>query len=115
MDHAIETRFNRLEDMIGQLINMVASIKEDYIALKAQQDNMRKDQVAMREDITELRNSQNKLQTVMESMKEDNETRHREIFKGLSTMEADRDLIWEKSIFNEREIAKMRPHVFTAQ
>ncbi len=32
--------------------------------------------------------------------------------KKFATIDADRDLIWEKSIRNEREIAQLKPHIY---
>ncbi|WP_249870307.1 hypothetical protein [Oceanobacillus saliphilus] len=76
-------RFDKLEDMMAQLIHTVGNVMEE--------------QTSMKNEITSIKDGQ-------ASMKVENETRHQEVMEQLSILKADQDLIWDKSTKNEREI-----------
>lgn len=94
----MEERFDRIENMLGQLIGMVGTMSKE-------QKEMKVEQTSMNADITDIKAEQT-------SMKAENKERHLEVLKRFSTMEADHNLIWEKAVNNERDIAKMKTHVF---
>ncbi|WP_112180562.1 MULTISPECIES: hypothetical protein [Paraliobacillus] len=143
----MEERFDRMENMLGQLITMVGAmskeqkemkaditaIKEEQILMKADIADIKEEQASMKADIAHIKDEQTSMkaditaikeeQTLMKadiahikdeqtSMKAENEDRHVEVLKMFSTMEADHTLIWGKAVNNERDIAKMKTHVF---
>ncbi|WP_117149490.1 hypothetical protein [Paraliobacillus zengyii] len=129
----MEERFDRMENMLGQLITMVGAMSKEQKEMKADITDIKEEQASMKADIADIKEEQTLMkadiahikdeQILMKadiahikdeqtSMKAENEDRHVEVLKMFSTMEADHTLIWGKAVNNERDIAKMKTHVF---
>lgn len=74
---------NNIEDMLSQLITMVASIQVEQKEMKRVQQEM-----------------QNKIEEIETKAEE----RHKEILDQLTALKHDQDFIWEKTVRHEREI-----------
>ncbi|MGJ9457695.1 hypothetical protein [Oceanobacillus sp. CF4.6] len=90
-------RFDKLEDMMAQLINTVGNVMEEQTSMKGEISSIKDGQASMKGEISSIKDGQ-------ASMKEENETRHQEVMEQLNKLKADQDLIWDKSTKNEREI-----------
>lgn len=101
----MEERFDRMENMLGKLIGMVGTMSKEQKEMKADIIDIKSEQTSMKVDIADIKAEQ-------ASMKTENEVRHLEVLKRFSMMEADHNLIWGKAVNNERDIAKMKTHVF---
>lgn len=112
-----EQQFKRMEDMLSQLIGMVAKTNErldmNTAELRTDMNTMRS---ALKTDIGELRaelkTDIGELRSDMESMRTENDQRHQEVMQKFSSFEMDQDYTWGKVIRNEREIAKVKEKLF---
>ncbi|CEG28728.1 hypothetical protein [Bacillus sp. B-jedd] len=83
----MEERLGRIEDMITQLVGMVAKTN-------SLQQEMQQDMKAIREDFV--------------AEKQKNAERHEEVVGRLKSLELDQDFIWEKTARNERELEVLK-------
>ncbi|MFC4023936.1 hypothetical protein ACFOUV_09030 [Oceanobacillus longus] len=90
-------RFDKLEGMMAQLINTVGNMMEEQTSIKNDISSIKKEQTSMREGQTSMKN-------YISSIKEENGIRHKEVMDQLALVKADQDVLWDKSIQNEREI-----------
>ncbi|WP_067728967.1 hypothetical protein [Oceanobacillus damuensis] len=104
-------RFDKLEDMMAQLINTVGNVMEEQTSMKNEINSIKDGQTSMKDEISSIKDGQTSLKDEISSikdgqasMKAENETRHQEVMEQLSRLKADQDLIWDKSTKNEREI-----------
>jgi hypothetical protein len=97
----MEERLARMEEMIGQLVGMVA--KTSSLQLEMQRD-MRE----MQSDMKEMQSDLKVMRADFETEKQKNADRHDEIVGRLKSMEIDQDYIWEKTARNEREIEVLK-------
>ncbi|MDZ5471899.1 hypothetical protein SM124_09075 [Bacillus sp. 31A1R] len=79
-------KLDRLEDMVSQLINIVGETNEMVRSMKTEISDMKVE---------------------ISDMKAKNENRHKEVMGRLQDIEVDQDLLWEKTIKNERSVAKI--------
>ncbi|MBP1970832.1 septation ring formation regulator EzrA [Virgibacillus natechei] len=93
----IDKRFDRLEGMIGQLINTVDTIMEEQTSMKSDITSVKDEQATMKSDLTSMKDEQ-------ATMKSESETRHAEVMELLNAYKADNDLLWDRTTKNEREI-----------
>ncbi|WP_404454517.1 hypothetical protein LG329_05785 [Virgibacillus necropolis] len=79
-----EERFERIEDMLSQLIGMVA---KTYKRMDTSMEDFRLE---------------------MKAMRTENDQRHQEIIQKSKDLEADQNYTWGKITRNEREITKLK-------
>jgi hypothetical protein len=91
----------RIETMLSQLITMVGNIREDQQKMWEEIRSMREDQQGMLEEQRNMRDG-------LSTMRNDNETRHKEILVRFTSLETDQELTWEKATRNEREIGRLK-------
>jgi len=110
----VEARLDRIEDMVGQLIQMVAVVMEDQKEMKSQIKSLQEGQQALRKDIDKLRTDVNVLRKDVDVIRIDlNEFRteqkssNRNFNDQFQLIRADMDHIWGKTVNNERKIAIM--------
>ncbi|WP_456277524.1 hypothetical protein [Bacillus sp. AK128] len=82
-----EERVERMEGLLTQLVSMVGSLKVDMEAMKKDMEDIKFE---------------------LKEFKETNEREHSEILSKLKDIESDQDHIWEKTVRNERDIAKFK-------
>ncbi|QED46528.1 hypothetical protein [Cytobacillus dafuensis] len=110
-----ESRLEKMEDMLATLITMVGNMNNRLENLITEQSKTNEklyymeksfskkfDKIDERFDQTDERND--KLQADQKSMR-------REIMEKLIVIQADQDHTWEKTVRNEREIAKLKIHL----
>ncbi|RHW42810.1 hypothetical protein D1B31_04325 [Neobacillus notoginsengisoli] len=104
----MEDRLARIEDMLVQLVGMVAKTN-------TLQQEMQRDMKAMKGDMTSMQGDMTSMQGDMTSMREDFEAekiksaqRHEEVVDRLKALELDQDFIWEKTARNERELEVLK-------
>jgi hypothetical protein len=62
----------------------------------------------MKQDITGLKHENKSIKEEISEMKLENEKHHQETLNEFKVLKADLDLIWDKTVRNEREIAKIK-------
>jgi predicted nucleic acid-binding Zn-ribbon protein len=77
------SRLDKMEEMLSTLISMVGNLKD----------------------------KQNKMDTGIDKLQNDQSLMRDEIMAKLTDMQADQDHIWEKAARNERELAKLKSHL----
>ena len=126
----VEERFDKLEDMLSQLLQMVGSMKADQEEMKKDITGIKADQEEMKKDITGIKADQlemkaeitgtvmktemtsmkieiSELKATVDLLKRDNDEAHKKIEKSLTMLQRDQDFIWKKAVQNEREIARL--------
>ncbi|WP_407269742.1 hypothetical protein [Radiobacillus sp. PE A8.2] len=112
-------RFDRIEDLLTQLISTVATLVTEVKSRKTDLSPMKNDVGSLRTDMDSLKSDVGSQKTDMDSMKyelkslrEDftnfvllSEKRHTETLDNFRRIQADQDHILGKSFKNEREIA----------
>jgi rubrerythrin len=91
-ERIMEERFNKIEDMLSQLIHMVGTMKAEQEEMKA--------------DLGTVKREQGELKDTVNILKRDNEHAHKEMLETLKSLESDQDFIWQKAVKNERDIAR---------
>lgn len=76
-----------MEEMLSNLISITGNMNKK-----------------LQDSIEELRLEQKELRC-------ESEKRHHELLEKLNTLQSDQDYIWEKSVRNEREIARIKTHL----
>ncbi|TXC85950.1 hypothetical protein FS935_19170 [Metabacillus litoralis] len=118
----MEEKINRIEEMLATLIQKVGKIHEDQVAMREEQTLMKLEQTSMKHDISSMKKEQTLMkqeQTLMKQeqtslreemalMRAENEKSHQEIIGKLDSLAADHEHTWEKTVRNEREIAKVK-------
>ncbi|MBS4213081.1 hypothetical protein [Neobacillus rhizophilus] len=97
-------RFDRLEEMLSNLIGMVGGIKTELSELRGEQQGIKA-------ELSELRSEQLGIKAELSEMRAENQKQFAEIHAKLTDMQADQDHIWEKAARNERELAKLKIHL----
>ncbi|WP_413375770.1 hypothetical protein [Alkalihalobacillus sp. 1P02AB] len=95
----MEERFNKIEDMLSQLIHMVGT-------MKAEQEEMKSEITGIKADLGTVKREQGELKDTVNILKRDNEHAHKEMAETLKSLESDQDFIWKKAVKNERDIAR---------
>ena len=124
-----EERFDRIEGMLTQLIGVVAetnkkydsmdarmeglegrmtSMKESQDTMRVEMNGFRDDQKSMRKEMNGFQDDQKSMRKEMDLMRDENAKRHQQIMEGFSSLEADQDHIWNKTVTNERNFAKFK-------
>lgn len=131
-----ESRLDKMEDMLATLITMVGNMNsrlEDSIAKQSKMserlDSMEESFNGKFKRIDEkfekidekfekidekferIDKKFEKLDEKMDKFQEDQRSMRREIMEKLIVIQADQDHIWEKTVRNEREIAKLKIHL----
>ncbi|HJV18088.1 MAG TPA: hypothetical protein VJ546_12075 [Bacillales bacterium] len=127
---------NRMEEMLSTLISMVGNIrkdqesfkiqlndlqqdikalqqdmvivKEDIVEMKQDMLEMKQDMLEMKQDMLEMKQDILEIKQDILEMKQENEKHHQETLNEFKVLKADLDLIWDKTVRNEREIAKIK-------
>ena len=94
-------RLERMEDMLSTLITMVGNINH-------KQQIMIEEQQIMKEVIQSIKEEQQNMKEEQHAMRNEMENRHNEILVKLNELQKDQDHIWEKTVRNEREIARLK-------
>jgi len=102
---------NNIEDMLSQLITMVAAIQVEHKEMKQALEGMHQEQKEMKQAFEGILQEQKEMKRVQQEMhhKIDEietkaEERHKEILDQLTAFKHDQDFIWEKTVRHEREI-----------
>jgi len=88
---------NNIEDMLSQLITMVAAIQVEHKEMKQALEGMHQEQKEMKRVQQEMHHKIDEIETKAEE-------RHKEILDQLTAFKHDQDFIWEKTVRHEREI-----------
>jgi len=88
---------HNIEDMLSQLITMVASIQVEHKEMKQALEGMHQEQ-------KEMKRVQQEMQYKIQEIETKAEERHKEILDQLTALKHDQDFIWEKTVRHEREI-----------
>lgn len=107
-----EQQFERMEDMLTQLVGMVAKNNEKVDTITKEMQTMTGEIASIREDQQSMSTEISFIKKDQQSMSTDNGRRHEEIMRKFNTVEADQDYTWEKTARNEREIAKIKEQKF---
>ena len=83
-----------MEEMLSNLISITGNMNKK-----------------LQDSIEELRLEQKELRDEQKEMRCESEKRHHELLEKLNTLQSDQDYIWEKSVRNEREIARIKTHL----
>jgi chromosome segregation ATPase len=86
----------------------IVEIKEDIKALQQDMVIVKQDIAEMKQDIAGLKHENKSIHQEMNEMKLENEKHHQETLNEFKVLKADLDLIWDKTVKNEREIAKIK-------
>jgi len=92
----MEERFNKIEDKLSQLMQMVGSMKADQEKIKKDLAEMKVEQDEMKRDITEIKSEQEEIKNTVIHLKNDNEQKHKEISEILKFFKRDQDFVWQK-------------------
>ncbi len=102
---------NNIEDMLSQLITMVAAIQVEHKEMKQALEGMHQEQKEMKrafegmhQEQKEMKRVQQEMQNKIEEIETKAEERHKEILDQLTALKHDQDFIWEKTVRHEREI-----------
>jgi chromosome segregation ATPase len=82
-------------------------VKQDIVEMKQDILEMKQDIVVMKKDIADLKHENKSIKQEISEMKQENEKHHQETLNEFKVLKADLDLIWDKTVRNEREIAKI--------
>lgn len=88
---------NNIEDMLSQLITMVAAIQVEHKEMKQALEGILQEQKEMKRVQQEMHHKIDEIETKAEE-------RHKEILDQLTAFKHDQDFIWEKTVRHEREI-----------
>lgn len=88
---------NNIEDMLSQLITMVAAIQVEHKEMKQALEGMHQEQKEMKRVQQEMHHKIDEIETKAEE-------RHKEILDQFTAFKHDQDFIWEKTVRHEREI-----------
>ncbi|THG90164.1 hypothetical protein AJ85_12245 [Alkalihalobacillus alcalophilus ATCC 27647 = CGMCC 1.3604] len=119
-ERIMEERFNKIEDMLSQLIHMVGTMKAEQEEMKSEITGMKSEITGMKSEITGVKSEitgikadlgtvkreQGELKDTVNILKRDNEHAHKEMLETLKSLESDQDFIWQKAVKNERDIAR---------
>ena len=83
-----------VKDAKGQLVLPLVEMKSEIVVIKSEMSEMKNEIVEMKSEMTEMKNEMNH--------------RHNEIMGKFGDLQKDQDHIWEKTVRNEREIARMK-------
>lgn len=92
---------NNIEDMLSQLITMVAAIQVEHKEMKQALEGMHQEQKEMKRVQQEMHHKIDEIETKAEE-------RHKEILDQLTALRHDQDFIWEKTVRHEREIHSIK-------
>lgn len=116
---------NNIEDMLSQLITMVAAIQVEHKEMKQALEGMHQEQKEMKpalegmhqeqkemkqafagmlQEQKEMKRVQQEMQNKIEEIETKAEERHKEILDQMTALKHDQDFIWEKTVRHEREI-----------
>ncbi|MDP4171856.1 MAG: hypothetical protein Q8906_14690 [Bacillota bacterium] len=129
----IESRLDRIEEMLASLISMVGinnsnfqslenritelekenrsnfqSLEKRFTTLENRFDTLGKRFTAMENRFDVLENRFESLEKRFTAMENENSRRFGEVDKKLDVLLAEQDLIWDKASKNEREIGRMK-------
>ncbi|MBS4209473.1 hypothetical protein [Bacillus sp. FJAT-50079] len=119
-----EERFDRIEEMLAQLLKMVANTNQEQakmrkeMALKTDVDSLKADMGTMKTDMDSLKADMGTMKADMDSMKTEmgfmrenisriekkGDERHEQILSELQLIKIDQDFTWEKAVKTEREV-----------
>ncbi len=112
-ERIMEERFNKIEDMLSQLIHMVGTMKAEQEEMKSEITGMKSEITGVKSEITGIKadlgtvkREQGELKDTVNILKRDNEHAHKEMLETLKSLESDQDFIWQKAVKNERDIAR---------
>ena len=88
---------NNIEDMLSQLITMVAAIQVEHKEMKQALEGMHQEQ-------KEMKRVQQEMHHKIDEKEAKAEEHHKEILDQLTAFKHDQDFIWEKTVRHEREI-----------
>jgi hypothetical protein len=93
----------------------LTSFKEEQTSMRQELTSFKEEQTLMRQELTSFKEEQSLMRQELTSFKEEqklmrieNEQRHKEIISRFESLEADHEFTWEKTVRNEREIAKVK-------
>ncbi len=108
-----QNQLDRMENMISDLIKMVANNNTELQDVKKEVSEVKKDLNNVKE-VNEVKSDLNNIKKDLNEMKQDlNDVKKEQMTTNqiLTDMRADQDFIWEKAAKNERELAKLKRHL----
>lgn len=96
-----------MEDMLSDLIKLVGSMKVEVYGIKTEIVSMKTDIATMKTDIATMKTDITTMKTDISNLDAKVDKNHTEVMCKLKDMKLDQDHIWEKTVRNERDIAKL--------
>ncbi|MBP3953602.1 hypothetical protein [Bacillus suaedae] len=105
-------QLDRMEALLTQLVGTVGKLSAEFQEMKEDMQTFKEDQQAMKEDMqafkVEIKNEIHDLKTDLHASIEKSEERHHEITQQFRFIRIDQDLLWEKTVRHERDLAQLK-------
>lgn len=108
----------RMEGLEGRITSMKESqdtmrvemngFRDDQKSMRKEMNGFRDDQKSMHKEMNGFRDGQKSMHKEVGLIREENAKRHQQVMEGFSSLEADQDHIWNKTVTNERNFAKFK-------
>ena len=99
---------DKIENMLSQLIRMVGNIQFEQQELKQVQQDMQGRLQGMESKLQEMDSKLTDIEGNLQGIEAKGEERHQEVLGRFKALEINQDIIWEKTVRNEREIGTIK-------